>query len=221
MPHPRKEEAAAREKEKKDQVRAEAARKAEEGKWADDDKARNARETKQAERDRKADEQLQKSREKADLLRQEEEENAKVGKNKASKPVRKINQADIRVSALMGALADPKKKAKPAPVLVTDEPLQPNLNRVNQIETIRTGIELESGRGLIESVSVLNSVVGVAKVDIHPEKRMKAAHANFEETRLKELMMEKPGLKRSQYKEMIWREWLKSPENPLRDSAPK
>ena len=54
-------------------------------------------------------------------------------------------------------------------------------------------------------------------MDAHPERRMKTAHLAFEERRLKELQMEKPGLKRSQYKEMIWKEWLKSPENPMVD----
>lgn len=51
--------------------------------------------------------------------------------------------------------------------------------------------------------------------DKHPEKRMKAAYNAFEERRLKELKMESPTLRLSQLKQMIFKEWQKSPENPL------
>lgn len=52
-------------------------------------------------------------------------------------------------------------------------------------------------------------------VDLHPEKRMKAAFTAYEERRLKELKIEKPSLRLSQLKQMIFKEWQKSPENPL------
>lgn len=51
--------------------------------------------------------------------------------------------------------------------------------------------------------------------DAHPEKRMKAAFLAYEERHLPLLRMEKPGLKQSQYKEMVWRQWQKAPENPV------
>ena len=53
-----------------------------------------------------------------------------------------------------------------------------------------------------------------AKVDKHPEKRMKAAFNDFEQKRYKLLKAEYPTLKRSQLKEKLWIEWQKSPENP-------
>ena len=52
-------------------------------------------------------------------------------------------------------------------------------------------------------------------VDKHPEKRMKAAYEEFETARLPQLKAENPGLRLSQLKQMIWKEWTKSPENPL------
>jgi hypothetical protein len=42
--------------------------------------------------------------------------------------------------------------------------------------------------------------------DKHPEKRMKAAFAKFEEERLQELRKEYPTLKMSQLKEKVWKE---------------
>jgi hypothetical protein len=32
---------------------------------------------------------------------------------------------------------------------------------------------------------------------------------------LPQLKLDKPGLKQSQYKDMIWKAWQKAPENPL------
>lgn len=42
--------------------------------------------------------------------------------------------------------------------------------------------------------------------DKHPEKRMKAAYAKFEDERLPELRKENPTLKMSQLKERLWKE---------------
>ena len=219
MPHPRKEEAAERERLKKTSARQEAARKAEDAKWADDgDKARKAKESRQADKEAKADEQARKQREKADLLKQEEAENAKIGNGKKLQTV-KVRQSDIRLSALAGMTLPTKKKkepSKPSPDLVHEQPLEPNLNRAVMQEEQRTGVKTETGTGTAEAVSAITAALGEMKIDAHPEKRMKALHAAFEERRMKELTMEKPGLKRSQYKEMIFKEWLKSPENPMR-----
>ncbi len=214
MPHPRKEAAASREKEKKVAARDEAAKKAEESKWADDDKTKQARDARKAEKEKKADEQLQKAREKAVLLEQEEAANSALGKNKKTPPPR-IKQSDIRLSALSAMSFPAKKKpAVMAPTVVNDMPLEPNLNREQ--------LDVEVGRGTtVQAVSAISAALGEGgPIDSHPEKRMKALHAAYEERRMKELMVEKPNLKRAQYKDMIWREWLKSPENPMR-TAPQ
>ncbi|TPX49578.1 hypothetical protein SeMB42_g01350 [Synchytrium endobioticum] len=52
-------------------------------------------------------------------------------------------------------------------------------------------------------------------VERHPEKRMKAAYAAFEERELPILKTENPGLRLSQLKELLAKRWKKSPENPL------
>ncbi len=44
---------------------------------------------------------------------------------------------------------------------------------------------------------------------------MKAAFRAYEATNLPILRQENPSLKLSQVKDMLWRQWLKAPENPL------
>jgi hypothetical protein len=220
MPHPRKEAAAEREREKKHNAKEEKLRKAEDAKWVDNDKNLQAKEARKAEKDAKADDAARKQREKADLLRQEEEMASKIGKN-SKLTSNKVKQSDIKISALSGMMFDTKKKKKSekessSSDLVHDQPLEPNLNREAMLEQLRTGIKVESGTGTAEALSAITAALGDIKLDPHPEKRMKQLHATFEERRLKELMIEKPNLKRSQYKEMIWKEWQKSPENPMR-----
>lgn len=50
--------------------------------------------------------------------------------------------------------------------------------------------------------------------DRHPEKRMKAAYRAFEEAQLPRLKADNPNLKLSQLKQILFKEWQRSPENP-------
>jgi len=52
-------------------------------------------------------------------------------------------------------------------------------------------------------------------VDKHPEKRAKAAYEAFEKQRLPELKAENPNLGLSQLKQILRKEWMKHPNNPL------
>lgn len=52
------------------------------------------------------------------------------------------------------------------------------------------------------------------ELDKHPEKRMKAAFAAFEEANMPRIKAENPTLRLSQLKQILRKEWLKSPENP-------
>lgn len=68
------------------------------------------------------------------------------------------------------------------------------------------------------SVTGALEVLGVndkGAVDAHPEKRMKAAFKAYEERVIPELRAEKPGLKMTQYKDLVWNKWKKAPENPM------
>ena len=80
----------------------------------------------------------------------------------------------------------------------------------------RIAVEGEEARTVEEAISVLsvsneNSFI----LDKHPEKRMKAAYEDFEKARLPQLKTENPKMRLSQLRQMLWKEWQKSPENPL------
>ncbi|KAL3140213.1 hypothetical protein ABBQ38_004488 [Trebouxia sp. C0009 RCD-2024] len=66
------------------------------------------------------------------------------------------------------------------------------------------------------SVTEALSALGVKEEeDKHPERRMKAAFAAYKERQMPLMKEEKPGLKQSQYQDMIFKAWQKSPANPL------
>lgn len=52
-------------------------------------------------------------------------------------------------------------------------------------------------------------------MDKHPEKRLKAAFSAFEEANMPRIKEENPTLRLSQLKQILRKEWMKSPENPL------
>ena len=196
--HARREAATEREKSKKLTTREEAAKKAEEAKWKDDgDKAGKAKAARQKETENKAIDLQRRQQEKKELLLAEE--TALLGKKYAPP---KMKQADIRISALAAISVTASKNT----TTIYDTALEPNLNKPAELT--------ESGSGTVGAISALVYALDKVEIDAHPERRMKAAHLAFEQRRLKELEFEKPGLKRSQYKEIIWKEWLKSPENP-------
>ncbi|XP_060524977.1 coiled-coil domain-containing protein 124-like [Cylas formicarius] len=84
-------------------------------------------------------------------------------------------------------------------------PLEENLNRLQ--------IYGEEARGIDQALRLLGSTAGA--LDMHPEKRLKAAYLAFEEKRLSELKREHTTLRLSQLKQMVFKEWQKSEHNPL------
>ncbi len=54
-----------------------------------------------------------------------------------------------------------------------------------------------------------------AELDRHPERRAKAAFAAYEEVNLPRLKAENPNMRLSQLKQMLKKDWMKSPENPM------
>lgn len=65
----------------------------------------------------------------------------------------------------------------------------------------------------------VDEAIAVLKVsdeeDRHPEKRMKAAYKAYEDRELARLKKESPNLKLSQLKQIVFKSWQRSPENPL------
>ncbi|VDP95346.1 unnamed protein product, partial [Echinostoma caproni] len=60
----------------------------------------------------------------------------------------------------------------------------------------------------------LNCLITATEVDRHPERRLKAAYAAYEEKMMPILRAENPGLRNSQLKQMIFKMFQTAPENP-------
>jgi hypothetical protein len=114
----------------------------------------------------------------------------------------KLSRAQI--SANLEQKPKEKKQDNPGSRQAVAEPIEENLNRLM--------IEVEVASTVDDAIAVLGCP---EKIDRHPEKRMKAAYAAFEELHLPTLKTENPNLRLSQLKQMIKKDWLKSPDNPL------
>jgi hypothetical protein len=75
-----------------------------------------------------------------------------------------------------------------------------------------------SATNLDDALDLLSIDEGKAKnkdIEKHPERRFKGALAAFEERELPRFKQENPGLRLSQLKELIYKAFQKSPENPF------
>lgn len=88
-----------------------------------------------------------------------------------------------------------------------------------KIETHSSSIEEFGASNIDDALLIMESSSGslntVSGIDRHPERRMKAAYAAFEEKQLPILKKENPTLRLSQLKEILYKMWQKSPENPF------
>lgn len=106
--------------------------------------------------------------------------------------------------------AEASKPAKKNVTVVSESELEENINHlVAESLAVDGGVE---ARNVEEAISVLSVN---EKEDLHPERRMKAAFVAFEEQRLPVLKAENPNMRLSQIKQLLKKEWLRSPSNPL------
>ncbi|KAI5745949.1 hypothetical protein M8J76_015744 [Diaphorina citri] len=168
--------------------------------WRDDDKNILKKQQKKDEREKKRLEQLERKKE-ADALLEKELNSIKV--NTATKPPPKITRASIQTG--LQKKKELEEKATSEPLTHIETPLIENVNRLE--------VEGDEARTVEEAIKVL-SVSGSEPVDMHPEKRMKAAWTAFEAENLQRLKIENPTLRLSQVKQLLRKEWMKSPSNP-------
>ena len=74
-----------------------------------------------------------------------------------------------------------------------------------------------SASGIDDALDALDLTAGAGadRVERHPERRYKAAYKAFEERRLPELEVERPGLRKNQRVELARKEFEKHPDNPF------
>lgn len=191
----RKAEAAAEEKAKKDKA-------IEDAYWQEDDKHIKKKLARKDEREKKRQADLEKKAELRELSKNEEEEDV-------PKPTpQKLTQFQVQRNVEKELEQQKRAKETDGPSHV-EVPLMENLNRLEDDVVTASGID-----AAVAALSTEDSPAG----DRHPEKRMAAAFRAYEEKRLPQLKKENPNLRLSQLKQMLRKEWLKSPENPLNRS---
>ncbi|CAM4701127.1 coiled-coil domain-containing protein 124 [Caretta caretta] len=172
--------------------------------WKDEDKHVMRKEQRKEEREKRRLEQLERKKEMQRLL---EEEDAKLkGKLPKSVTPGKITRAQIedtiRKDQQQKENGDEVEKQKSH----LDVPLEENINRR----------VLEEGTVEARTIEDAIAVLSVADdLDRHPERRMKAAFATFEEINLPRLKQENPNMRLSQLKQLLKKEWMRSPDNPM------
>lgn len=192
----RERKALTKEMEKKKKQQAE-----EDAYWHDDDKNVKKKQQRKDDKECRKMEQLQKKAENKALLEQE------VGSilNVRKQPVAKVTRALIEEEKEKRQAAALSASAKPKVETHLSKPLEENVNRLV--------FEGEEARSVDEAIRVLS--LNPESDDKHPEKRMKAAYHAYEEKMLPILKQQNPSLRLSQLKQMIFKQWQTSPENPL------
>lgn len=170
-------------------------REAEDAAWQDDNKHVVRKQQRKETREKKKLEVAERKAESKVML---EEEMQHI---KAAKSTQALKVTRAQIVTEQEKQTDEKIKKH-----IEELPLEENINRLTV-----DGVEAHS---VDEALAVLSTNEESA-VDRHPERRMKAAYQAFEDSNLPRLKSENPNLRLSQLKQMLKKDWMKSPENPL------
>ncbi|KAJ7993189.1 hypothetical protein DPEC_G00269860 [Dallia pectoralis] len=178
----------------------------EDAQWQENDKHVLKKEQRKDDKEKKRLEALERKKENQRLL----EEEAATIKGKAKEAAAlaaagRVTRAQIEETLRVEQQQEqeqPKEKEKSH----LETPLEENVNRVVPEE------------GAVEARSVEDAIAVLStaeELDRHPERRVKAAFAAYEELNLPLLKNEHPNMRLSQLKQQLKKDWMKSPENPL------
>lgn len=139
--------------------------------------------------------------------------------NRVSIPVPKVTEAELR-QRREEEQAAVQKKAEEEKLKNSRTAAEEEYERMVLVENTNRDDSIIEAHTIEEAIARMN-IADNLPVDKHPERRLKAAFKAFEEAELPRLKEEKPGLTHTQYKDMIWKLWKKSPDNPLNQVADK
>uniref|UniRef100_A0A0N5AWM2 Coiled-coil domain-containing protein 124 n=1 Tax=Syphacia muris TaxID=451379 RepID=A0A0N5AWM2_9BILA len=190
----------------KQEAKAKKKQEEEDAYWRDDDKTNARKLQRKEEAERKRQEALQRKMENR-LAHDAEMEQLSRKSAPSTKVTQAAIEANLRAEAKRREEEERREKLlKESRIeeLKTDD-IEENINHVK--------IEGEVARSVTEAIQVLSD--GQQAVDHHPEKRLKAAYAAFEEKMMPRLKEQHPTFRLSQLRQVLKKEWQKSPENPL------
>ncbi|CDQ62610.1 unnamed protein product [Oncorhynchus mykiss] len=174
--------------------------------WQENDKHVLKKEQRKDDKEKKRLEALERKKENQRLL---DEEAAKIkGKAKeaaaAAVVAGKVTRAQIE--EMLHALFPLRVLLYSYEKSHLETPLEENVNRIIPEEGV------VEARTIEDAIAMLSTA---EELDRHPERRVKAAFAAFEDLNMPLLKKENPNMRLSQLKQQLKKEWMKSPENPL------
>uniref|UniRef100_A0A1A9X1C3 Coiled-coil domain-containing protein n=1 Tax=Glossina brevipalpis TaxID=37001 RepID=A0A1A9X1C3_9MUSC len=181
-----------------------AAKEAEDRMWEDEDKSLARKQKKREEEERKRAEAAKRKAESKALL--DQEMSSIRTQNKHHPCSAKINRQQImeeveKKQKALEAMTVPKTTSR----VVTSPIIEENLNRAMADVEVATNVD--------QALAMLS--LKTDEEDKHPERRMRAAYRAFEAANLPRIKAENPNLRLSQWKQLLMKEWNKSPENPF------
>ncbi|CRG93517.1 conserved protein, unknown function [Plasmodium gallinaceum] len=200
-------EARLRKKLEKDRKQKEIEEKKLEEYWRDDDKKVQAKIQRKTEAENKRQQKLDRKKELRALYGEEEKS---MKSNKESKTTNtKVSQAEI----LQRLIEEKKKeleeeKKKKNNINVHEMELEENINHIQRNE-------MNDYDEYINATGIDNAISALENISFDKTKKVKVAYKKFEEENLPIVKEEYKGLKLSQYKQILWKQFKKSVDNPL------
>jgi len=159
-----------------------------------------------------------------DLRRKQERDQleAEEAASLAPAPKAAAKKTQFEINKAKGMMFIPPPSKKKANVKKQD-PVEANVNhaiRDAALEAAAAGVDVKTASGVDDATNLLKNLRTGEEpaVDAHPERRRKAAFKDYEEREIPRIREENPGLKLSQIKEIIFKNWQKSPENPMNEA---
>merc|ERR1719270_374453 len=149
---------------------------------------------------------LERKKERREL---EEEESEAIGGSRGKGDARSPSTQKITQKQIQEIMNEKKKMRETEQKHIFVDQVEEITENVNRLQD-----DGEEARTMDGAINIL-SAAGTPASDKHPEKRMKAAYEEFEKNRLPILKVENPNLSLSQLKQLLRKEWMKSPQNPF------
>lgn len=219
------EEARSRKMEAQTQKKVEEERQKQETFWKDAEGPLSKAEKKKSEDAMRRTEAAAKRAEAKKLAEQEENELAQYGKRvdkkatRVAMPVPKVTAAELakRKEEEQQQL---QAQAQAAKLRESRTAHEDEYERLVSVANSNRDDDIVDAHGLDTALAQMSSISAPElPADRHPERRLKASFKAFEEAEMPVLKQEKPGLTHTQYKDMLWKLWKKSPDNPLNQAS--
>ncbi|KAL7676756.1 hypothetical protein ACOME3_003005 [Neoechinorhynchus agilis] len=169
--------------------------------WRDDDRLIQKKANRKDERELKEQE---KQRKRLELQKLKEEEDARLESKFKEGAFTRMTRAQIQATWT-------RESGKSVqPVVLTEIPLtNPNKPKDEAADEIEA-------RDINAAISAMADVSQSTETpDRHPEKRMRVAFAKFEADNLPSVKAQNPKLRLTQWKQILYKQWATSPQNPM------